>query len=285
MKVEEGIKVLWITIAINIVLSVLKIIIGIIGKSSVLVADGIHSMADVVTTFFAMLGIKISSRKADACHSYGHEKFEPIFANIVCLILILTGILLGYNSITKLFDNSMVVPQNITLIVAIISIFVKELMFWYTIRMANKLKSVSMKADAWHHRSDAISSVIALVGIYGAQIGYPFVEPLAGIVISILIIKIGVEFYLKAVHELVDASVSPELLQQIEQIVLNTPGVYGLKDIKSRIFGNKFYVDITITVDGNLPLRQAHDIAVLVHDAVERNIKDCKHCLIHVDPA
>lgn len=153
-----GTKTSLITIIINVFLCIFKIIAGVVGKSGAMLADGVHTLSDVLATFVVIVGLKISSKKEDKEHPYGHEKFEPVFTKIISIILIITGILIGYEGFKKLISGDIVVPGKIALIAAIVSIVVKEAMYWYTIIVARKIKSMSMEADAWHHRSDAFSS-------------------------------------------------------------------------------------------------------------------------------
>ncbi|WDU82894.1 cation diffusion facilitator family transporter [Caloramator sp. Dgby_cultured_2] len=169
-----GTKTSWITIFINTALCIFKLLAGFVGKSSAMVADGVHTLSDILATFIVILGLKISSREEDEKHPYGHEKFEPVFAKIISIVLIITGFLIGYEGIKKLVSGEIAVPGRIALMAALISIIVKEAMYWYTIIVARKIKSISMEADAWHHRSDAFSSVGTFVGIFAARMGYKF---------------------------------------------------------------------------------------------------------------
>jgi len=277
-------KVLWLTASLNIFLSVIKIAAGVISHSSAMISDGFHSLSDVITTFFVITALKISTKAADSEHPYGHERFEPVFAKIVSIILIITGAFLGLNAVKLLIKGNFPIPGMMALYAAILSILVKDGMYWYTIYYAKKIDSLSMEADAWHHRSDSLSSIAALVGIAGARVGFAYLDPLAAIFVSGFIIKVGVEFYLKAVDELVDKSVGDETLNKINEIANSVNGVIGIKDVKTRFFGNKIYIDMEIYVDGDISVRTGHDIATKVHDIIEKEIVNCKHCFIHVDP-
>jgi len=279
-----GIRASWITIIINIILAVSKIVAGILGSSNAMVADGVHTLSDILTTFVVLMGLKISSKEADDEHPYGHEKYESVFAKILSVLLLLTGIFIGYKSITILINGDIKIPKSIALITAFLSIIVKEGMYWYTIKIARKIKSISMEADAWHHRSDAFSSVGTFVGVLGARLGFPALDPIAGIIVSMLVIKVGGDLYIKSVKELVDESASKEMLKIIKEKTKSIDGVRGIKDLKTRVFGNKIYVDIEIFVDSNISVKIGHDIAEKVHDRLEAEISDIKHCMIHIEP-
>ncbi|MDO6353484.1 cation diffusion facilitator family transporter [Caloramator sp. CAR-1] len=280
-----GTKTSWITIFINTALCIFKLLAGFVGKSSAMVADGVHTLSDILATFIVILGLKISSREEDEKHPYGHEKFEPVFAKIISIVLIITGFLIGYEGIKKLVSGEIAVPGQIALMAALISIIVKEAMYWYTIIVARKIKSISMEADAWHHRSDAFSSVGTFVGIFAARLGYKFFDPLAAVVVSFFIIKVGVDFYLRATKELVDEAVDRETIEKIKRVVLEVEGVKGIQDLKTRIFGHKVYVDLEIYVDERLTVKEGHDIAQRVHDALEEEVDCIKHCMVHIEPA
>lgn len=282
--IELGKRTSLISIIINVILCVFKISAGIIGNSKAMIADGVHTLSDVLATFVVYLGLRVSSKEADDNHPYGHEKYEPVFTKVVSIILIITGLLIGYESIMSLIRGNIVKPGKIALIAAFISIVVKEVMYWYTIKVAKDIKSIAMEADAWHHRSDAFSSIGTFAGILGARLGFTALDPIAGIIVSILILKVGVEFYLKAVRQLVDEAADEETIKKIKKLTCSLEGVKGIKTLKTRIFGNKLYVDIDIFVDGALTVEEGHDIAENVHDVIERGIEEVKHCMVHVEP-
>lgn len=286
-KMEDyklGVKVSITTIIVNILLATFKIMAGIIGHSSAMLADGAHTLSDVLTTFVVLVGLKVSSKEADKEHPYGHEKYESIFAKILSILLLLTGIFIGYEAIKVLFSGEFLEPRPIALIAALVSIFIQEGMYWYTIKTARKIKSIAMEADAWHHRSDAFSSIGTFVGILGARLGIPALDPIAGIVVSIFVIKIGLELYIKSVKELVDESASEEIIKMIEDKTKSVEGVMDIKELKTRIFGNKIYVDLEILVDSDITVKEGHDIAENVHDKLEKEVVDIKHCMVHMEP-
>ena len=279
-----GVKVSFITIAINVILSAFKIIAGIMGKSNAMLADGVHTLSDVLTTIVVIFGLKVSSKEADKEHPYGHEKYEPIFAKLLSIMLFLTGLYIGYGSIKVLISGNIKTPGVIALVAAIVSIAVKEGMYWYTVKAAKKIKSLYLEEDAWHHRSDAFSSVGTSAGILGARMGLKILDPIAGVVVSIFVIKVGIELYIRATKELVDESADDETEGKIIDIAYSVAGVDSVKSLKTRIFGNKLYVDMEITVDGSINVEQGHNIAEEVHDKIEEKIKEVKHCMVHVEP-
>lgn len=279
-----GTRASLITISINIVLCIFKMLAAFIGKSSAMLADSIHSLADILTTVVVIIGLKVSSKAADDKHPYGHEKFEPIFAKVMSLILSFTGISIGYKALHDLITGNLHSPGKIALVAAAVSIIVKEGMYWYTIIIARKIKSIAMETDAWHHRSDALSSIGTFLGILGARMGIRILDPIAGLLVSFLIIKIGIEYYFKAIKELVDHSATQEIIDEIRNITYKTQGVCNITNLKTRIFGNKIYADIEISVDGDLTVNEGHEIAQNVHNSIEKNISDIKHCLVKVNP-
>ncbi|NMA86671.1 MAG: cation transporter [Tissierellia bacterium] len=281
---KKGVRVSWITILLNFILAIFKIIAGIIGKSNAMLADGVHTVSDVLTTIVVLLGLKVSSKEADENHPYGHEKYEPVFAKILSLILVITGILIGIEGIKVLKSGNIKIPGRIALIAAFISIVVKEGMYKYTVKVAKEIKSLSMEADAWHHRSDALSSIGTFIGILGARLGFKILDPILAIVVSLIIIKVGIDLYFQSIKGLVDEAASDEVIEEIEKISLSIDGVRGIKSLKTRIFGSRIYVDIDIFVDGNISVIEGHNIAEKIHDKIEDEITDVKHCMVHVEP-
>lgn len=281
---KEGLRTSIVTIIINIILAAIKIIAGIVGKSSAILADGVHTLSDVLTTVVSIIGLKVSSKKADASHPYGHEKYEPIFAKVISIFLALTGIFIGYEGIKILISGNIQIPGNIALMAALISIAAKEGMYRYTINTAKRIKSFTMEADAWHHRSDALSSIGTFIGVLGARLGFEILDPIAAIIVSIFIIKVGVDLYLKSIRGLVDEAADEYIVEKIEKIASSVKGVKSITELKTRNFGSRIYVDIDISVDGNITVKEGHDIAKVVHDLIEDKIDDVKHCMVHVEP-
>lgn len=284
---NEAVKVSVVSIVINTVLSLLKFIAGFVSHSSALISDAVHSFSDVASTVIVIIGIKLASRSADKEHPYGHERMESIAAVLLALALAVTGIGIGYSGVMNIYNKeyeTMQIPGTFALAAAVISIAVKEWMYWYTRNTAKKIKSNALMADAWHHRSDAMSSVGSFIGIFGARAGFPILESAASVVICLFIIKTAADIAIDSVDRLVDKSCGEETEKQISEIILAQKGVIILEDLKTRMFGSKIYVDIIIAVDGEIKLSAAHDIAQAVHDAVEDKMPDVKHCMVHVNP-
>lgn len=281
---KEGLKTSVVTIIANVILAIIKIFAGIVGKSSAVLADGFHTLSDVLTTVVAVMGLKIATKSADEDHPYGHEKYEPIFGKAISLVLVITGLMIGFEALKILISGNVRTPGYIALGAAFISVIVKEIMFHYTMRTAKKIKSFSLEADAWHHRSDALSSIGTFLGVLGARLGLSILDPIAGIVVSIIIIKVGVDLYLDSVRSLVDESASPAIVEQIKTITKSVQGVKTIPDLKTRTFGSKIYVDVDITVDAHITVKEGHDIAKEVHDSIEEQVEGVKHCMVHVEP-
>ncbi|WP_315116999.1 cation diffusion facilitator family transporter [uncultured Clostridium sp.] len=284
-NVKIGTRASWISIGINLVLSLFKFAGAILGKSTAMLADAVHSLADIVTTLVVIIGLKVSNKEADENHPYGHEKFESIFTKIISLLLILTGVSIGYKGVIDSIRGNLSSPGKIALIAAATSIIVKECLYWYTLMIARKIKSTSMEADAWHHRSDAISSIATFLGILGARMGFKILDPIAAILVCIIIVKVGVEYYLKAVKELVDHTASNDIMDRIRELSSDIEGVIKVNSLKTRIFGNKIYADVGICVDKSISIEQGHKIAELVHNTIESNMENIKHCSVYILPS
>ena len=274
-----------ITIIINLVLSVLKFLVGFFGHSQALISDAIHSASDVVSTVAVMFGINLSDKKSDTSHPYGHERIECIFSIILAMMLFITGVGIGITAIKNIVSGAEIaIPSKIALIAATVSIAVKEWMYHYTKRAAKKINSSSMLADAWHHRSDALSSVGSLIGVGGALLGFTICEPIASIVICIFIGKASVDIFMDAVNRLIDRSCTDEETEKIRECIMEIDGVKNIDKLMTRRFGSKIYVDLEISEDADMTLAEAHSIAELVHDNIEEKIPEVKHCMIHVNP-
>lgn len=276
-----------ITIIGNILLAIIKFIAGIVGNSMAMISDGIHTLSDILTTVIAVVGIHIASKEDDNSHRYGHERFECIASILLSFLLFMTGFEIGLSGIKTIINGSyadIVMPGILAIVAAVISIIIKELMYQYTIRAAKKIESDALKADAWHHRSDAISSVGALIGIVLSRCGYKIFDSIASILISILICKVAIEIFMDAMDKLVDKSCDEETINKIRKVILNEKGVLGIDDLKTRIFGSKVYVDVEISADGNKTLKETHLIAEKVHDKIESKFTNVKHCMVHVNP-
>ncbi len=278
-------KVSKISVISNVVLTAFKLVAGIVGNSSAMVADAVHSLSDVAGSALVMLGAKLSGKGSDVEHPYGHERLECIVSLILANILLLVGVGIGYNGIKDLTDpSSLAVPGALALAAAVSSLVSKEALFWYTRRAAKSINSVSLMAEAWHHRSDAFSSIGSFIGILGGILGVPVLQPIACMVIAVMILKVAVDIYKDTFNRLVDRSAEQKTVEELSRIAGNVKGVISVDDIKTRLFGSKIYVDLEISCDSSLTLEDAHAIAESVHHAVERCRSDIKHCTVHVNP-
>ena len=283
---KVAVSVSAVTIAINLALAGFKFLAGFLAHSGAMVSDAVHSASDVLATFIVILGVKLAGRDADRDHPYGHERLECIAALILGVILGATGLGMGISGIQKIAgDGALVVPGTLALIAAIVSIVVKEGMFWYTWLAAKKINSSALKAEAWHHRSDALSSVGSFAGILGARLGFPVLDSVASVVICLFILKAAWDILKDALSKMTDHACSPELTAEMKETILSQPGVLGLDTLNTRLFGDRVYVDVEIQADGDLPLRVTHATAQAVHDTLEAKFPQVKHCMVHVNPA
>ena len=283
---KTAMKVSIISIIANVVLAAFKLVAGVFAHSGAMISDAIHSASDVFSTFVVMIGIKIASKEPDEEHPYGHERMECVAAIILATILCITGLGIGKNALSNITGNSgeMAVPGVLALIAAIVSIIVKEAMFWYTRHYAKKIDSGALMADAWHHRSDALSSIGAFIGIIFARMGYVMMDSIACLVICVFIVKAAYDIFKDAVDKMVDKSCSIEVEDEIRAIVLAEDGVRGIDSLSTRLFGNKMYVDLEIRADGEKTLNETHEIAEAVHDSIEARFEKVKHIMVHVNP-
>lgn len=287
MKNNEkiAIKVSVISIILNCLLTLIKFISGVISKSSAMISDSVHSLSDVLSTLVVIIGVKISNKKADSDHPYGHERIECVSAIILSGMLFIIGALIGINGIKNVTNSSnLVMPGVLALIASIISIISKEAMYQYTIRVSKKINSAALKADAWHHRSDALSSIGSFIGILGSRLGFKIFDPLASVIISLCIIKVSIDIFKDAIDKMVDKSCDKEVIDKVISVIEKNESVKNIDDIKTRQFGNKAYVDVEISVDENLLLKDAHKVAEEIHNSVENEINIVKHCMVHVNP-
>jgi cation diffusion facilitator family transporter len=276
-----------VSIVANVILSVFKLLTGIFARSGALISDSVHSLSDVFSTVIVMAGITIAARKADRDHPYGHERFECVASILLAMALFAVGIIIGVQGVKDIVSGSygeLETPGLLALVAAAVSIVVKEWMYWYTRAAAKKINSGALMADAWHHRSDAMSSVGALIGIAGARLGVPVMDPIASVVICVFIVKAAFDVFRDAIDKTVDKACDEQTIAEIENVIRSQNGVVRIDHLQTRMFGAKIYVDIEIAVDGSIELRYAHAIAEQVHNAVEKNFPLVKHCMVHVNP-
>ena len=276
------------TMLINFLLSAVKLLAGLIAHSSAMVSDAIHSASDVFSTVIVIFGLKAAGKESDREHPYGHERMECVAAIVLAVVLLITGLFIGYEGVQKILSAGEIelpIPGFLALAAAVVSIVVKEGMYRYTRHAAQKIESDALMADAWHHRSDALSSIGALVGIAGAKLGFPVMDPIASLLICLMIGKAAYDIFRDAMNKMVDQTGGEELENDIRALTLRHPGVVGIDLLMSRKFGNRVYIEMEISADGDLQLRQSHAIAEQVHDEIEAAFPQVKHIMIHVNPA
>ena len=272
----------------NVFLAAFKLFAGLFGNSTAMISDAVHSLSDVFATAIAFVGVRLAEREADTDHPYGHERFESIASLALGLILMFTGLAIGYSSLESIATRAYLdeaKPSAIALVAAVVSIEAKEGMFWYTRHWARAINSSAFMADAWHHRSDALSSVGALAGIGATMLGFKAGDAIASLVICVIILKVAFDVLKDSLSSLTDTACDSAFEHEIRDIIQNTPGVIRIDNLRTRKFGNKVYVDAEIAVEGSQSLFEAHAIAEAAHDAVEARFEDVKHIMIHENPA
>ena len=279
-------KVSVITIAVNLLLTVIKIYAGIVDNSSAVLSDALHSASDVLSTFVVMIGVHLASKESDKEHPYGHERLECIAAIILAVILVVTGGSIGIKAIINIITKniSTVSITNVAITATIVSIITKELMFWYTKINAEKINSGALLADAWHHRSDSLSSIGALIGLIAMRNGIWFADALTSVLISLVILKVSYDIFIDSVDKLVDKSCDKETEKEIYNFVKSYKDIERIDVLQTRLFGNKIYVDLEVGVSGEYTLREAHNIAEDLHNNIEKEFKDIKHIMVHINP-
>ena len=284
---QIAIRVSIVTIIGNIILSIFKFLAGIFGHSTAMVSDSVHSLSDVLSTIVVIIGTKMSAKKPDSGHPYGHERLECVSAIVLAIMLGATGIGIGLIAAQNIISgnySSAVMPSVIPMIAAIVSILSKEAMYWYTRAAGKKIGSGALMADAWHHRSDALSSIGSLAGIIGARMGVLVLDSIAGLIISLFILKVSYDIFRDSISKMTDNACDEQTIELIKNLILSTEGVIEIDSIKTRKFGERIYVDVEFSTDASITLQQAHCIAQKAHDAVEKEILAVKHCMIHVNP-
>lgn len=284
---HDAMRVSIICSVVNIGLAIGKIAAGIIGKSAAMVSDGVQSASDLVGTLISMAGVKLSNKPADNDHQYGHERFECIASIFLAVTLFMVAYEIGHSGYEKIWGNesaSLEAPGFIALIAAVASIVIKEWMYRYTKDVADRTKSNALLAAAWDHRSDAFSSLGSLVGIIGARMGYPVLDPIASLLICGIIAYTGCKIVYESFERMTDHCAEQQEVLAYEETIKSVPGVMHIDYVRTRIFGNRVYVDTEITIDDAMTFLEAHAIVEAVHHAVEEKHKEVKHCMVHANP-
>lgn len=279
-------RITLLNVAINIALAVLKLTVGFFSGSQALVSDGIHSVTDVVSSAVVLVGIRLSHRRSDPEHPYGHERLECVAAILLAMLVGVTGIGIGVSGMKGLFAASETTssPGAIALTAAVLSVVMKEVMFRYTRAAARRSNSAALFADAWHLRTDALSSLGSVIGVLGANCGVHVLDPLAALLIGLLVIKAAVEIFLDAIRKMIDRSCDADLQHEINKAVRGVSRVEGIEELKTRLFGNRVYVEVTVAVTNTLSSPQAYDVARAIRETVESRFEVVKTCSVHIVP-
>lgn len=290
-KEQQGRKTTLIGFYTNIVLSILKIVAGIIGKSGAMLADGVHSISDFFTDVVVILGLKLSEKPEDDCHNYGHGKYEALATAIISIFLGIVGFEIlkaGVVNIIAVIRGSILPrPGFIALIVAIISIIVKEILYQYTVKIGKHIKSPSIIANAWHHRSDALSSIGTTVGIGGSILlgsKWTILDPIASVIVSIFIFKVAFDILKPAINELIETSLSHKEIDRIRSIMQQNPSVKSYHKLRTRKIGSKVVLEMHIVVDNSLDIITAHNLTTEIESDIKDIFGDSTIITLHIEP-
>lgn len=283
-RYSEAKKITLIGAMINALLGIIKLIGGAAFHSHALIADGIHSFADLFSDAMVLFASKYGSQDADAAHPYGHKRIETAATFILSLLLIIAGVGIAWDSINEIINHQETAPSFLALPIAVISIFANEALFHYTRLVGNRIHSALIVANAWHHRSDAGSSVVVLFGLIGSLLGWVWFDALAAIIVGGMIVQMGFSYGWNSVKELVDTSVEPKVLEEIELIIQGIEGVQKIHQLRTRMMGGDIYIDVHIMVSPTISVSEGHFIAQHVHIALVNQIERVKDVTVHVDP-
>ena len=276
------------SILVNIFLSAFKLFAGITAQSAAMVSDAVHSITDLFSTVIAIIGVKLANKKPDKDHPYGHERFECVATLILAALILIVGAGIGWAGVQTILSgeySEISIPGLLALIAAVVSIGVKEAVFWYVRAAAKKVDSSALMADAWHSRADGLSSIGSFIGILGARMGFPIMDSVAAIIICLFILKTAISITLDAIGKMTDKACSDDIVEEIRTIILAQDLVDDIDQLRTRMFGNRIYVDVDICVAPSNTLREAHDIAQRVQEAIEGRFPKIKHCMVHVNPS
>jgi len=270
---------------INFVLAIIKIIIGYVGHSHALITDGVHSLSDLASDGLVVFAAKKGSEEADADHPYGHGRIETAFTLALGLLLIFVSLGISIDAGRRLLEPALLLrPDALALVVAVLSVLSKEALYHYTLRVARRTRSSLLRANAWHHRTDALSSVVVLVGVGGAMLGFAYLDALASVGVALMIAKIGWDLGWDAVRELVDTALEPERVAQIRRAIAQVDGVRDMHMLRTRRMGANALVDVHVQVDSRLSVSEGHQIGEYVRTKLVRDIDEVADVTVHIDP-
>ena len=275
----------WVSVGVNVVMATLQVVVGVLAKSQALIADGIHSLSDLVSDFVVLLASHHSQKGADEDHPYGHQRFETAANLVLGALLLAVGIGMVWAALRKLeAPETIGTVHSVALWVALASLTCKELLFRYMLGVAKRVKSSLLVANAWHARSDAASSLVVAIGLIGNMAGFALLDPIAALIVGFMVGKMGWEFGWDAIHDLMDRAVDEEEVAAIRATLVATPGVAGVHDVRTRKMGDMIVVDAHIEVDASLTVEAGHNIAVAARQAVMQRHR-VLNLMTHVDPA
>ncbi len=278
-------KVTYVGAAVNIFLTVIKITMGILGQSAALIADGVHSLSDLLSDLFVIVAIKLGSREADYDHPYGHRRFETMATVLLGLgLIVIAGGIVWDVTERMLHPEELLIPNKDTMAIALISILANEWLYQYTKRVGKETRSKLLLANAWHHRSDAISSIVVLFGIAAVLAGYHFADAVAAVIVALMVAKIGLNLVVESINELVDTSLPEAIVKDIRRAIKTTNGVRGIHLLRTRQMGEDAYIDAHIVVDPRITVSEGHLIADIVRDKLKNEFDDIVDVLVHIDP-
>lgn len=285
-ELRDGLRVTWVGVCANIILAVIKFYAGFVSQSQALIADGVHSISDLFSDFIVILGLKWGRKDEDDTHQFGHARIETLSSMIVGLILLIVGAVLIYNAVMSIYYHSETYPTIATISVAFMAIVIKEAMYWYTLIVGKRIKSLALLGNAWHHRTDAMSSIAVLLGITAAYINpeWHLGDIFAALIVTYFIFKVGGRLLWSGLKEIIDTAPDKEVVNQIFQFASTSPGVREVHDIRARYFGGQILVELHIVVDPTLSVFEGHEIAAAVKYTVLNCIEDVARVIVHVDP-
>ena len=284
-RYQDARRVTLVGAAVNIFLSVIKIVAGWLGSSHALIADGIHSLSDLATDVVVLVAAKHGSKDADEEHPYGHGRIETLATVVLGIVLILVAFGIGYDAVRRLFQpEQLLLPGILALSAAIISVLVKEALYHYTVAVAKKLRSNLLRANAWHHRSDAVSSVVVVVGVIGSMAGLAYLDAIASVVVAVMVAKIGWDLGWNSIHELIDRGLEQADVENIREMIMAVDGVRAMHDLRTRRMGGNAFVDVDVLVDPSLTVSEGHRIGEEVLKRLNQDIDEVTDVTVHIDP-
>lgn len=288
---REIYKVTLVGGAVNVLLLVFKFVAGILGHSAAMVADAVHSLSDFITDVIVLVFVHISSKPKDKSHDYGHGKYETLAMAIIGIALLAAAIGIIYGGALKIVDwlggQQLEAPGTLALWAALLSVVLKEAVYRYSMVKARQLNSQAVEANAWHHRSDALSSVGTAIGIGGAIFlgqRWTVLDPLASVIVGAFIVKVAIELLCRGIGDLLEQSLPDEIETEILQLAATVPGISEPHDLRTRRIGDHYAIELHILVDGDIPLREAHDRASEVEQLLRNHYGDDTHVVVHVEP-